>query len=206
MPSRLVELEIPRPGIFGVNTSASGDVMPKEYSVSTLNMVFADEGYLEARRGTRRDHSVTLQSTLGAGSSQTVRSIFYTTDENGADLLIFATEDGIMKISSNTVTDITGTITAPSAGNWKFQNLNNVIIGQQAGHPMIAMTTPSSGRSEERRSSDLPVFVLKIQWPGIQYRQPILQNSVHRSSTSLAWKDVRGKPAPPSVRPHGPPH
>ena len=145
MPSRLIPLELPRPGIFGVNTSASGDVMPKEYSVSTMNMVFSDEGFLEARRGTRRDHTDTLKTELSAATDQTVRTVYHTRDENGDDLLIFSTEDGIMKIANNAITDITGTITAPSAGNWKFQNLNDKIIGFQPGHGMIELTTPSTG-------------------------------------------------------------
>lgn len=147
MPSRLVELEIARPGIYGTNTSASGDVMPKEYSVDTKNCVFSDEGYLEARHGTRREHTDTLSSIIGGGATaQTVRTIYHTQDENGNDLVIFSTEDAIFRLNGNTVTDIsTGTITAPTAGNWKFQNLNDTIIGQQAGHKMIELTTPSSG-------------------------------------------------------------
>lgn len=145
MPSRLVEFEIPRPGIYGVNTSASGDVMPKEYSVKTTNLVFSDEGYTESRPGSTNMHSQTIQAALSAAGVQRVRSIFQTVDENGADLLIIGTEDGICKLASGTLTNITGTITAPTAGNWKFVNLNDQIIGFQSGHNAIILATPSSG-------------------------------------------------------------
>ncbi len=146
MPSKIIELEIPRPGVFGVNTAASGDIMPKEYSVQSTNLVFSDEGYPECRRGSTHAHTATLQSTLSAGSAQTVRQIYHTSDENGANITLIATDDGILKRAANgTITDITGTITAPSAGNWKFQNLNDTIIGFQPGHAIIEMTTPSTG-------------------------------------------------------------
>jgi hypothetical protein len=144
MPSRLIELEIPRPGIYGVNTSASGDVMPKEFATKTTNMVWSDEGYTEARRGSQRAHSSTL-ATIISGSAQTVRSIFPTKDESGNELIIFSSEDAIYKISGSTVTEITGTITTPTAGNWKFVNLNDKIVGFQSGHAAIELTTPSTG-------------------------------------------------------------
>lgn len=145
MPSKLIELEIPRPGIFGVNTAASGDIMPKEYSVQSTNLVFSDEGYPEARRGSTHAHTTTLQATISAAGEQTVRQIFHTTDENGADITIFSTEEGIFRRNAaGTITNVTGALT-PTTGNWKFQNLNDSIIGFQPGSAIIHMATPSSG-------------------------------------------------------------
>jgi len=129
MPSRLVELEIARPGVFGVNTAASGDVMPKEYSVKADNFVFSDEGYMESRHGSLRTHASSL--------TETVRQIFVTKDEPGNDLTIFATETKIYRKTTGAPVDISGTITTPTAGNWKFINLNNDIYGYQVGHAAI---------------------------------------------------------------------
>lgn len=137
MPSRLVELEIARPGVYGVNTSASGDVMPKEYSVKVNNFVFSDEGYIEARHGSRRTHASPVVGT--------VRQIFVTKDEAGDDLTIFSTATKIYKRVSGVITDITGSVTTPTAGNWKFYNHNNEIFGTQIGHLCIKLGTPSSG-------------------------------------------------------------
>ena len=137
MPSRLVELEIARPGVFGVNTAASGDVMPKEYSVKADNFVFSDEGYMESRHGSLRTHASSL--------TETVRQIFVTKDELGNDLTIFATETKIYRKTTGAPVDISGTITTPTAGNWKFINLNNDIYGYQVGHAAIKLATPSSG-------------------------------------------------------------
>lgn len=139
MPSKLVELEIARPGVFGVNTSASGDIMPKEYSVQANNFVFSQEGYLEARHGSQRTHTTSL------GVGETVRQIFVTKDENGNDLTIFSTDTKIFRKDGATNTDITGTITTPTTGNWKFINLNNEIYGYQYGSAAIKLATPSSG-------------------------------------------------------------
>ena len=136
MPSKLVELEIARPGVFGVNTSASGDVMPKEYSVKADNFVFSDEGYLEARHGSLRTHA--------SGVTGTVRKIYETKNELGADLIIFATATKIYRKTAGAPVDITGTAVC-TAGNWKFSNLNNEIFGTQAGHAAIKLGTPSSG-------------------------------------------------------------
>lgn len=137
MPSKLIELEIARPGVFGVNTSASGDIMPKEYSTQADNFVFSDEGYLEARRGSRRTHASAVTGT--------VRQIFDTRDENGAELVLFSTATKIYRKTGGAPVDITGTITAPTSGNWKFVNLNNEIYATQEGHTMIKLATPSSG-------------------------------------------------------------
>ena len=145
MPSKMIELEIPRAGVWGMNTSASGDVMPKEYSVKAQNFVFSEEGYIEARRGSRQQHSDTLQTIASAVGAQNVRQIFQTVDEAGDDLTIFSTENHIYKIAVSTVTLLTGTMTAPTAGNWKFVNLNNEIFGFQAGHIACKLGTPSTG-------------------------------------------------------------
>jgi hypothetical protein len=145
MPSRLVEFEIARPAVYGVNTSASGDVMPKEYAVKAQNLVISEEGYAESRRGSRVLHSDTLRFISSLGTDQRVRQIFQTTDQNGDDLTIFSTENAVYKIDGAVVTDITGTMTTPTAGNWKFVNLNDEIIGFQKGHIACIMTNPASG-------------------------------------------------------------
>lgn len=136
MPSKLVELEIARPGVFGVNTSASGDVMPKEYSVKSTNLVFADEGYPEARRGSRRTHTTPVTGT--------VRQIS-TTAEDGVEYTIFTTETKIYRWNGSTNTDITGTVTAFTDGNWKFATLNGEIFGFQSGAPAIKLANIASG-------------------------------------------------------------
>ena len=136
MPSKLIELEIARPGVFGVNTSASGDVMPKEYSVKADNFVFSDEGYLEARHGSLR--------TSANPVTGTVRKIYETKNELGADLIIYATATKIYRKTAASFVDITGTAVC-TAGNWKFTNLNNEIFGTQDGHAAIKLGTPSTG-------------------------------------------------------------
>lgn len=126
MPSKLVELEIARPGVFGVNSAASGDIMPKEYSVKSHNIVFSEEGYPEARRGSQRLHASAL-------TGETVRQI-YTTPVDGDSNTIFSTETKIYRKPAGAPVDITGTLTTPTAGNWKFVNLNDEVFCFQLGH------------------------------------------------------------------------
>ena len=152
MPSKLVEFEIARPAIFGVNSSASGDVMPKEYAVQANNVVFNDEGVAECRRGSQKQHSTPLTDYPIVGefaTDQTVRQIFNTVDQAGADITIFSTEDGIFKSKGSSIENITGTITAPSAGNWKFVNLNNEVLGFQAGNVACKLTDVGGGEFED---------------------------------------------------------
>ena len=136
MPSKLVELEIARPGVWGVNTAASGDIMPKEYSVKSTNLVFSDEGYPEARRGSRRTHAT--------GVTGTVRQIF-TTPEDGVEYTFFSTETKIYRKNGSVNVDVTGSITTPTAGNWKFVNVNGEVFGFQDGHPAIYMSNVAAG-------------------------------------------------------------
>lgn len=134
MAKPLVPISVSAPGFYGLNSQAQGSVATPVWATEFLNIVFDSNGRPAARKGTRKLHSSAVSG------SPTIRQIFEYIDGAGNTLEIFTGGNAIYKNISGTITDISGTITTPSADNWKFQNFNGKVIGVQADHNMIAMT------------------------------------------------------------------
>lgn len=133
MPQRLVNLASSAPGFFGLNKQQSGDVLPPGWATVATNCVFDTIGRLSARKGTKKQHSSAVATDIG--------SAYEYIDGTGGRLKIFAADNKIYKIVGSTVTDISGTITTPTANDWQFTNFNGKCIGFQASHDPIVLST-----------------------------------------------------------------
>lgn len=138
MSKQLIPLSIAAPGFLGLNTQQAGSILPVGWATRLTNAVFDDVGRIGSRKGTTR-----LHSSAQAGTP-TNRSLFEYVEQNGTTVTIFAGGNKIWKEALGTVTDITGTITTPTADNWQFANFNNMCVGYQASHEPIVMETQAS--------------------------------------------------------------
>ena len=146
MPSKLLEFEIIKPGLWGVNTSASADIMPKEYAIKAENIVFSEDGYPESRRGSRNTHTNSLSTISGSGAPETIKSI-KGVHTKGTHYIFASTDNNIYRTTGVGVepTLVTGTITAPTAGKWSFLSLLNETYAFQPGHKMIVCNPTNTG-------------------------------------------------------------
>lgn len=134
MPKPLVPVRLPVPGSFGLNLEKEADILPAQWATVADNMVFDDSGRLAARKGTQ-------DVTSAIAGDPDVETIFEYIDSSGSSLLIFAAENKIYKLVGSTKTDISGTITTPTADDWKFQNFNGKCVGFQSGHAPIVLSS-----------------------------------------------------------------
>jgi hypothetical protein len=133
MPKQLLNFSIAAPGQFGLNKQTSGGILPPGWATIIDNIVYDDKGRLSARKGTQHVNSTT--------STNPIKAIHEYVDAGGNLLTIVAAGNDIYKNVSGTLTSIDGSITTPTADNWKFQNFNGTCVGYQAGHAPIVLTT-----------------------------------------------------------------
>ena len=131
----LVPLSVSAPGFLGLNKQNSGDVLPPGWATKADNLVIDEVGRLAKRKGTTDQSTDTL-----TGVDIAVQHVYL--DKTGAEVRIVAQGN---KIYTSTLggafTDVTGTITTPTADNWKFQNFNGKVVGWQTLHNPIVMAT-----------------------------------------------------------------
>jgi len=127
------------PGRLGLNTQQSAEELTTDWCITASNAILDSTGRIAARKGTKRQHSTSV------GASTQVKSIWEYKDSSSNVIEIFAAGNKIYKLdtSGGTTTDITGTITTPTADNWKFQNFNGKCIGFQSGHAPIVLSSVS---------------------------------------------------------------
>jgi len=136
MPKGLVPASISAPGFFGLNTQNKADILPFQWATKAENAVLDDSGRIACRKGYQQ-----VNATAISGSPD-VKSIFEYIDASGSTLTILAAGNAIYKDNGDsTLTDISGTITTPTADNWKFQNFNGKCVGFQTGHSPIVLAT-----------------------------------------------------------------
>ncbi len=136
MSKPLQPLTIEAPGFFGLNSQNSGSVLPPGWASKLDNFIWDDVGRLASRQGSQK-----INGTIVPGSTPVIRSSFEYIDSSGSKLNIFATDDKIFKEVSGTMTDISGSITTPTADNWQFANFNGWVVGHQAAHDPCILTT-----------------------------------------------------------------
>lgn len=137
MPGEIQEITFTAPGSLGLNLQRSGQIQDFRWLVESENCVIDKNNLIASRLGSTR--------ILSSAVSGTVSSVFEYIDSNGNTLLIFAAGNKIYKDNGDgTSTDITGTITTPTADNWKFVNFNGKCVGFQSGHAPIVLATISS--------------------------------------------------------------
>lgn len=137
MPKNLVPLSVSSPGFFGLNKQRSGSILPPGWATKAENFIFDDVGRLSSRKGYKYTHTTAISGTPD------VKSIHEYVDAAGSTIVILAAGNKIYKINGTALTDITGSITTPTADNWKFQNFNGKCIGFQSGHAPIVLSTVS---------------------------------------------------------------
>jgi len=135
MPKRLVPLTIGAPGFLGLNTQQEGSILPPGWATVLDNAVYDDVGRIASRNGHKQVNGTVITST------PTVRASHEYIDGSGNVLHIVACDNKIYKQVSGTMTDISGTITTPTADSWQFVNFNGWCVGFQEGHAPIALTT-----------------------------------------------------------------
>ena len=124
---QLVSVPINAPCVRGLNLQQSSTVLGGEWASVATNCVFDGFGRLASRRGW-----AALNSS----------SITYDIDQVHEHIGLAATEiisAANLKLykGTATLTDITGTVTTPTANNWKFLNFYGNTLGFQSGHGPI---------------------------------------------------------------------
>lgn len=140
MSKPLLPLSIEAPGFLGLNTQNSGSVLPPGWAVDLNNLVYDDIGRLASRKGSVQQYS-DAERTSKLGASPVVRQLHEYIDATGSKVTIFAAGNAIYKLVGSTVTDISGTITTPTADNWQFANWRGTCVGYQAGHAPVELLT-----------------------------------------------------------------
>jgi len=135
MPKNLVHFGFNYPGFFGLNTQQEDEALDPRWATTATNMVFDNNSRLAARKGTKK-----VNATVVSGSP-VIKSMHEYIDGNGNKLIIFAADNKIYKSVGDAVTDISGSITTPSADNWQFKNFNSWCVGFQTGHNPIVITS-----------------------------------------------------------------
>jgi hypothetical protein len=118
-----------------LNTQQAGDILPVGWATKLINFVYDDVGRLASRNGS------TQQNAAAIAGSPTVRTIHEYIDDSGSTLTLFAAGNAIYSNVSGTITDISGTITAPTADDWQFANFNGTCVGFQSGHAPIVLSS-----------------------------------------------------------------
>lgn len=147
--AQLIPIPLSRPGMRGLNRQQKSGILSLEWATILNNAVFNSTGDLASREGYKYSHSSSL--------SEEVVQVHTYIDASGNELTIFSTPTKLYKEVSGTVTDITGTATTPTAGDWKFQNFNGKCVAWQTGHtPIVLSTTGGSFADMSATAGSLP--------------------------------------------------
>jgi hypothetical protein len=133
--AKLLPLSVSAPGFLGLNKQNSGDVLPSGWATKADNLVIDSVGRLAKRNGSREQSTTTL-------SGVDIATTHVYIDKAGVTEVIVAQGNKIYRQTGvgGTFVDITGSITTPTADNWKFQNFNGKVVGWQDAHNPIVMT------------------------------------------------------------------
>lgn len=96
-------------------------------------MIIDDNGRLAARRGW------SAVTTTPISGTPDIKALGEYIDAAGASTIISAANNKIYS-GTTTLTERTGTITTPTADDWKFMNFNTKVVGMQTGHTPIVGT------------------------------------------------------------------
>jgi len=145
MPDRLQTIPISGPGSWGLNTEAAYQEQDPRWAIHAENAIIDDKGVVSARKGWEA-------VTVTAAGSFDIERIFEYLDDDGT-LAYISTGNNTIYEGTSTLTDISGTITTPTANKWKFVTLNssaaggNVVLGFQASHTPIIKDGAGTGNT-----------------------------------------------------------
>lgn len=133
MPTPLLPLTFQAPGYKGLNSQLSSTALDSGWATELENVVFDQSGKITSRKGWD------ALTTSGSPGAHNIEQIFCYESET-TTLPISAANSKIYS-GTTTLTDRTGSITAPTANNWQFQNFTaSKIVGWQLNHPPIVST------------------------------------------------------------------
>lgn len=136
MPTPLIPLTIQAPGTKGLNYQQASTSLDLGWATELENAVFDLTGRITARKG------ITKLTTSGSPGAHNLEQVFCYEGFNSNAPVTGVVSSGNSKIyeGTTTLTDITGTISAPTANNWQFMNWRNtkVVAVQQAHTPIVA--------------------------------------------------------------------
>lgn len=142
MIGQIQQIPVDGAGSFGLNTEDS--ITDPRWLVEGRNLVYNETGKLTARKG------LTALTTTGDHSDATEAVYEYIQSASASEII---SAGGLLIYEGTaTLTDITGTITTPTANDWQFVNYNGKCIGIQQAHlPIVysgttfADVVPASG-------------------------------------------------------------
>ena len=136
MPTPLIPLTIQAPGTKGLNYQQASTSLDLGWATELENAVFDLTGRITSRKG------IYNLTTSGGPGANNLEQVFCYEGFNSNAPMTGVVSSGNSKIyeGTTTLTDITGTITAPTANNWQFMNWRNtkVVAVQQAHTPIVA--------------------------------------------------------------------
>jgi len=137
MPTPIVPITIQAPGKKGLNSQESNTALDLAWATTLDNAVFDSVGRIASRKG------ITNLTTSGGPGANNLSQAFCWEGFNSNVPVTGVLTAGNLKLYTGTtsLSDITGTITAPTANNWQFMNFrSNKVIGVQQGHTPIVAT------------------------------------------------------------------
>jgi len=149
MAAPVTSASFPTPGINGLAKNRAQSLTGPEWASKALNCVVDSDGRLAARKGWVKQNATPISG------SPAIRTLFeYVKGDQTVEVLTSAN----LKIYSgtSTLTDITGTITAPSASLWQFVNFNGKVLGFQQGHTPIKWTGAGNFANATAATGTLP--------------------------------------------------
>lgn len=135
MATRLLTLPITTPAIKGLNKQQSSQILDLGWATELRNAVIDSQNKPASRNGTKRVNVTSVTNKI--------EQIFEYIDRAGNTLTICSESSYIRKVDGTSLTDISGTITTPTAANWKFINFNGKCVGFQANHSPIVLSSIS---------------------------------------------------------------
>lgn len=134
MAKLLTPFSVVGPGSYGLNTKLAGLEIGPQWALTDRNCSLSNQGTIAARRGWSIFPGVTQLT-----DEPDVKAIHEYIDNGNSSRIVWAAGNKLYEGTSS-VNEVTGTITTPTADNWKFINFNGKCIGVQQGHAPIVKT------------------------------------------------------------------
>jgi hypothetical protein len=156
MPAPILPITFQNPGSRGLNSQDSTGYLDVTWATELTNAVFDNAGRIANRKGWTK---LTTSSALGAFDIKQIHCW-----ESATTSVVISAANNKLFHGTTSLTDITGTVTTPTANNWQFSNWNDgtntKIIAWQAGHTPIVSTvttvTPGNFADITASSGSLP--------------------------------------------------
>jgi len=134
MAKLLTPFSVVGPGSYGLNTKLAGLEIGPQWVLTDRNCALSNQGTIAARKGWR-----TFEGVSQLTNEPDVKAIHEYIDNGNSSRIVWAAGNELYEGTSS-VSNVTGTITTPTADNWKFINFNGKCIGVQQGHNPIVKT------------------------------------------------------------------